>query len=43
MASMTASVGEQRGTRGSSRALKSAIYKSIEQLSHGAVENGYRG
>jgi rhamnogalacturonyl hydrolase YesR len=43
MASMTASVGEQRGTRGSNPALKSAIYKSIEQLSYWLEENDYRG
>jgi rhamnogalacturonyl hydrolase YesR len=43
MASMTASVGEQRGTQGSNTALKAAIYKSIEQLSHWLEENDYRG
>jgi hypothetical protein len=43
MASMTASVGEQRGTQGSNTALKAAIYKSIEQLSHWLKENDYRG
>jgi hypothetical protein len=40
---MTASVGEQRGTQGSNTALKAAIYKSIEQLSHWLKENDYRG
>jgi hypothetical protein len=43
MASMTASVGEQRGTQGSNAALKATIYKSIEQLSHWLEENDYRG
>jgi hypothetical protein len=43
MASMTASVGEQRGTRGSDAALKATIYKSIEQLFHWLEENDYRG
>jgi len=43
MGSMTASVGEQRGTQGSNTALKAAIYKSIEQLSHWLEENDYRG
>jgi len=43
MASMTASVGEQRGTKGSDAALKAAIYKSIEQLSHWLEDNDYRG
>jgi rhamnogalacturonyl hydrolase YesR len=43
MASMTASVGEQRGTQGSNTALKATIYKSIEQLSHWLEENDYRG
>ena len=43
MASMTASVGEQRGTKGSNTTLKAAIYKSIEQLFHWLEENDYRG
>src|SRR5437667_6272618 len=43
MATMTASVGEQRGTQGSNTALKAAIYKSIEQLSRWLEENDYRG
>src|SRR5579863_7145972 len=43
MASMTASVGEQRGTRGSDTALKATIYKSIKQLFHWLEENDYRG
>jgi len=43
MASMTASVGEQRGTRGSDTALKATIYKSIEQLFQWLEENDYRG
>jgi polysaccharide biosynthesis protein VpsJ len=43
MASMTASVGKQRGTQGSNTALKAAIYESIEQLSHWLEENDYRG
>lgn len=43
MTSMTESVGEQRGTQGSNTALKAAIYKSIERLSHWLEENDYRG
>ena len=43
MLSMTASVDEQRGTQNSNAAVKSAIYKSIEQLSHWLEENDYRG
>jgi hypothetical protein len=42
MASMTASVGEQCGTKGSSTALKATIYKSIEQLFHWPEENDSR-
>jgi rhamnogalacturonyl hydrolase YesR len=43
MASMTVSVGEQNGTKGSDALLKAAIYKSITQLSHWLEENDYRG
>jgi polysaccharide biosynthesis protein VpsJ len=43
MATMTASVGEPRGTQGSNTALKAAIYKSIEQLSRWLEESDYRG
>ena len=43
MASMTASVGEQRGNRGSNPALKATIYESIARLSRWLAENDYRG
>jgi hypothetical protein len=43
MVSMTASVGEQRGNRGSNPALKATIYESIARLSRWLEENDYRG
>jgi rhamnogalacturonyl hydrolase YesR len=43
MASMTASVGEQPGTKGPNTALKAEIYRSIKQLSHWLEEHDYRG
>jgi rhamnogalacturonyl hydrolase YesR len=43
MASMTASVGEQRERQGSNSAAKAAIFQSIERLSHWLEENDYRG
>jgi len=43
MASMTASVGEQRGAQGSGTALKATIYNSIGQLSRWLEKNEYRG
>ena len=43
MASITASVGEQRGAQGSGTALKATIYNSIGQLSRWLEKNEYRG
>ena len=43
MASMTASVGEQRATQRIEPAAKAAIFQSIERLSHWLEENDYRG
>ena len=43
MASMTASVGEQREERAANPAVKGMVYESIERLSHWLEDNDYRG